>query len=139
MPRLIVLAPCENVIVSQDNKLSLISLLETINVGIPANQPIPPNSSIPMPWFAVTVWEREASDGNTEFESFVQAGHLQSTTANFRMTTPMHRIIGQILGFPLVFGEVRLKAFIRAVGTQQWNEKGTYPLIVQRFPDGPLH
>jgi hypothetical protein len=131
MPRLILFAPCENLIISNENKISLISLLETITVGIPQNQPIPANATLPMRWFALTTWERQHGDADREFESYIEAGPLRSITARFRMATPLHRVMAQIIGFPLQFGEMRLRAHFRQVGGE-FAVVGEYPLTVQR-------
>lgn len=133
MPRLILFAPCENLIVSNENKISLISLLEGVSLGLPPNQPVPPNATIPMRWFAVTIWEKQASDEGKEFESYVEAGHIRSHWAKFRMTKPKHRVVAQIIGFPVQFGEMRLKAHLREVGAGDDAVVGEYPLSVQQI------
>jgi hypothetical protein len=147
MPRLILFAPCENLIISQDNKVSIISLLENITIGLPANQPIPPNATLPMRWFALAVWEKELTDEGRTFESYIEAGHVQSIPARFQMTTALHRVAAQIIGFPLRIGGIRLRAFLREVGANQWASVGEYPLTVQQLPAdavpgapaGPVH
>ena len=139
MPRLVLLAPCENVIVSNENKISLISLLENLTFTFPANSPVPPNATAPMRWFALTVWEKEASDAGKEFESYVQIGPLRSATAKFKFKAPLHRVIAQIVGFPVVFGELRLTAFLKEVGVGDFAKVGDYPLTVQNVPPGPVN
>jgi hypothetical protein len=143
MPNLILFAACENLIISRENKVSLISLLENINIGLPPNQVIPPNASLPFNWFALTVWEKIPSDANKEFETQVEAGPLKSNIARFRIPTPLHRVAAQIVGFPIQLGQMRLKAYLREVGSSDWAVVGQYPLNVQRtitpVPGGPVH
>jgi hypothetical protein len=89
-----------------------------------------------MRWFALTIWERQPSDEGKEFESYVMVGPLKSNPAKFRILTPMHRVMSQIMGFPIRFGEMRLKAYIREVGGE-WSVVGDYPLTVQKIAATP--
>jgi hypothetical protein len=135
MPNIVLFAPCENLIVSQEQKISLISILETINIGLPANQVIPPNASLPLNWFTLALWEKVPSDQDKEFECYTQAAHVRSNPAKFKMATTLHKVVAQILGFPLALGPVRVKLCIREVGVGDFRTVSEYPLAVQRAPN----
>ena len=128
-------APCENLIISQEQKVSLISILETINVGLAPNQIIPPNANLPFNWFTLAIWEKVASDQNKTFECLTQAAHLRSNPSPFRMTTPLHKVVAQIFGFPLALGPVKVKLCIREAGVGEYRTVSEYPLSVQRAPN----
>ena len=134
MSRLICTLPCENFIVSQDNKVSLISLIEALVIGIPANAPIADNATIPMRWFAVCIFERLPGDENKEFETYVDVGSVRSVAARFKFAGRQHRVIHQIMGLPLQFGSLRLRTFLGEVGQTPVNV-GEYPLELQRLPE----
>lgn len=136
MPRLICLLPCENLIISNENKVSLISLLESINIALPSSQAIPPGSVVPMRWWAVTIWEREASDENREFETYVDIGTVKTQIAKFRVTTPMYRALHMIQGFPLAVGQNLLRAYLKDTTQTNFTEVGKYPITVQVSPTG---
>lgn len=142
MPRLICALPCENAIVSNDNRLSLISLLENLMIGIPAHAQVAPNTVIPMRWFAVCIFERQPGEENTEFETYVQIGNIRSLAARMRFvpTSKFHRVIHQLQGMPLTFGEARMRTYIGPVGQPQV-EVGDYPIEFQRGPQqtGPVN
>lgn len=132
MPRLICTLPCETAIISNENKLSLISLLEGMTIGVPPAQNLPVGASVPMRWFAVSVWEKTTADADKEYETYVEIGPIKSMPTKIKLTTPMHRVIAQITGFPIIFGELRLKTFIREMPSGAWTEAGYFPLVVQR-------
>jgi hypothetical protein len=135
MPRLICVLPCENVIVSGDNKVSLISLIEGLIVGIPANAPVAPNTTIPMKWFAVCIFERQPGDEAREFETLIEMGAMRSAPAKFRFVGAQHRVIHQMHGLPMQFGDLRLRAYIGQVGQNNMELiAGDYPLNIQRLP-----
>ena len=136
MPRLICVLPCETVIIANDNKVSMISLFENLMVGVPPNAPTAPNTVVPMKWFAVSIFERENGDDNREFETHIEFGHVHSATARFRFgANQTHRVIHQVLGFPLTFGELRIRAFIGEVGQTQL-PAGDFPVALTRLPQG---
>ena len=134
MPRLICALPCENAIVSNDNKLSLISLIESLDIGMPVDAQIAPNTVIPMRWYAVCIFEREPADDDKEFyETHVELGNVQSTPARFKFNqgATFHRVLHILQGLPLVFGPMRLRTFGGLVGQAQ-KLIGEYPITIQR-------
>jgi hypothetical protein len=94
-----------------------------------------------MRWFAVCIFEIQPGDENREFETHVQLGHITSLPARFRFipTARFHRVIHQLLGIPLVFGQVRLRVYAGPVGQAQI-EIGDYPIEIQRAAaPGPVN
>ncbi len=135
MPKVICALPCENVILSQDNKMSLISLMESLMVGVPKGAVVPANATLPMRWFAVCIFERQEGEETREFETYVEIGTVRSATAKFTFKGRMHRVIHQIAGVPVQFGELPMKVFLLKGGKSEL--VFTYPLSIQRLPEVP--
>lgn len=133
MPRLILFAPCENLIISSGNQVSLISVLEGITLALPETLGIPTGATVPMRWFVLMTWEREPTDDGKEYECYVEAAHIRSQILRFRLVTPLHRVVVQLMGFPLIFGGLRLRAFMHEVGGGDFVVVGDYPLEVHRL------
>lgn len=141
MPRLLVFAACDNVLLGNDNNVSLITLLNqiTLNIAEDAPDPLPADSTVPIRWFVYSEWEIAPEERGLGFEQRMQlfAGESQDakieTIAAF-MTKPdksRHRMIGQLQGFPLLpEGIHRLKLSIRPSGGDEWTPAGDYPFEV---------
>lgn len=139
MPRLVLFAACEKAIVDKSNVISLMSLLENINVQIPPGIIPPANALAPMPWTIFSLWQRTDNDHGEAFEqrsalvTAAGATLLETPVAliDFK-ASPLHRVVSQIVGMPIAnAGSHNLKAFIREKGTSNWIEAGTYPLSIQ--------
>jgi hypothetical protein len=137
MPKLLVFAACENVVVDQNNIVSLHSLLENINVQVPPGFIAPPNAGTPIRWFIFSLWQRESSDQGKTFEqrsALVTADGivvLETPIAVFEIKAPQHRIISQVMGMPISkVGGHLVKTFIREKGDGAWTEAGSYPITI---------
>jgi hypothetical protein len=70
MPRLLVFAPCEKVIISQaDNTATLITVLSGIAAEYEKEGAPPPGKrlSLPIRWTIFSLWKKESTDGDKEF------------------------------------------------------------------------
>jgi hypothetical protein len=140
MLELLVFAPCEKIIIDDDDKLtSMIVLMEAVDIRKPDD--FPPDAVVPMSWNILCLWHRprevEAEIryeqridllrpdgevvGNSEV-SFVVGNKFR----NFRNKVRMN-------GFPVgVEGECRIKLFLREAGESiEWREMATYPIVVR--------
>lgn len=81
MPRLLLFAPCEKVIIDgQSNQVTVISLIQDVKIAAPSGASaieIPQGSVAPFPWSVLTIWERESGDQNVRYE---QSSILRSPT-----------------------------------------------------------
>src|SRR5690242_20899801 len=107
MPTLLLFAPCEKVIIGQgDNSLSLISVLQTVQVSLLSHPPVEKNAFIASRWFVAVLWQKEPSDGDVEFEQRIAladpAGEFRiDQIMPFQMEKPSHRIVCEMSGFPI--------------------------------------
>jgi hypothetical protein len=138
MPKLLVFAPCEKVIIDQsENTVSLVTLLGDLQVGVVPGTAVPKDSTTPLHWSAFALWHREASDEGKQYESRCTLvspnGNIliESGTAVFEMTKAGNNNVHRFLGFPVWEpGKCWLKLWIREVGSSQWNEIASYPIGV---------
>jgi len=141
MPRLLFFVACEKVIVDQrTNVISLMSLLDDVNVQIPPNAPPPPSGAvIPMQWTIVSTFLAEPGDTGKQFEqrsALVNSNEtplVQTPVALFSMTGAQHRIISQINGMPVgTAARLTLRCYFREKGTNVWQTKGEgYPINIK--------
>jgi hypothetical protein len=138
MPKLLLFAACEQVITDVTNTLSLMKLLQEITVNLPAGVPSPPgNAGSPMQWSVVSIFAQQPGDSTKRFEHYVtlttSGGQIlvQTPISLFELKTDQHRIIGQVMGFPIGYADtLQLKCFLREKGNTNWNECGSYPIKV---------
>ena len=138
MPQLLVFAPCEKVIISQDeNNPTLIALLTQIGGEI-GGGPMPPNelTAVPLSWSIFTLWHYEAGDENRKYE---QVLILRSPSGEAKMTSPRpipfkpesnHRVVIRMPHFPIQNGEWKIELYLHNL-EEAMPEKPTavYPLI----------
>jgi len=136
MPKVLIFAPCEKIIISQDNVVSLVSMFQDIKVTLPSDKPVPQHAVFPMKWEVFTLWQRNEQESGKEFEEkctlLSEDGNaLVTVSIKFVLTETFNRIVMQFLGFPLVKGRCLLKAWLRETGGQSdWNEIAEYPLSI---------
>ena len=111
LPKLLLFAPCEKVIVDQNNVTSLITILEEITVDIPAtlDADVEKTPVAPLKWDVIALWaETEGDEPGTIFQ--MRLALIDPTgapvglegSAEFRFADkPHHRVVLTILGFPI--------------------------------------
>jgi hypothetical protein len=144
MPRLVLFAACEKAIIDQNtNVLSLMSLLQDINVQLPPGITPPPNTAIPMSWTIVSVWQQAPADQGKTFEQrctlVTQSGAtlMETPVAGFETKTEFHRVINQVMGLHInPVGSRLVKCFMREKSSAHWAETGTYPISIKWVTTG---
>lgn len=137
---LLIFAPCLKVVVDkEDNSLSLISILQEVQVGFPsgAPEPIPAGTSAPLGWYAFALWRREENEAGKRFEQRVvlrsSAGEtLADATTEFQGDKLQHRVSLRFVGFPVwAEGACSLHLYLREVGQAEWEEFPAFPLEIK--------
>jgi len=146
MPKLLLFAPCEKVIVDREtNNTSLISLLESLNIQVKRSETdkIPPDAQIPLPWHILTLWQSEPGDESKTWEQRVLVDLPQALDVTLKIAfepgKPNYRNILSIVGFPirsiLNLDRCMIKLFIREEEGRSWELKAEYPIAI-RHPKG---
>lgn len=142
MPKLLLFAPCEKVIVANDNTISLLTIFEEMQINIPLaeEEKLPVNAQIPLKWFIFCLWQAEADEQKTIFEQLVEVTlpgdkAITGETTKIEFEKPHHRVITQLLVFPVTpSGLATISVKLRALPNENWDPIATYPLLIQR-PD----
>src|SRR5689334_10891278 len=108
--RLQLFAACEKVIQADDRTLSLITLLDQMEVNMPPNVELPENAAVPTRWAVLAVWRIEDSDANRLYEQYIdvvsEAGvsiiHTEAMRIN--VSAPYYRLISPIVQLPVTAG-----------------------------------
>jgi hypothetical protein len=137
MPKLLIFAPCEKIIVALDNTLSMITILENLEVHVPSDKPVPPNSIFPMKWAIFTLWQRQEGEEDKEFEEKCdllseEGKNLTTASVKFKLPKQKARVLMNMRGFPLNPGQCKIKMYIRESDTtsEEWIEIAEYPLRI---------
>lgn len=141
MPKLLLLAACEQVIIDLNNTVSLLKLIQEVTAQVPAGMTPPLNAASPMQWRVVAIFEQEAGDQDKRFEQYTalvsSSGDslFQTPISLFEMKAEQHRITTEVNGIPVGrVGKHQVKCFLREKGTVQWKECGSYPLRIKWAP-----
>ena len=141
MLELLIFAPCERAILGDDDLVSMVVILEAINLETSID--FPANAVFPMTWAVVSMWSRteEVQDSLT-YEQRVDVirpdGVLAgSTSTEFTVTNSYHnyRNISKFTNFPVgVTGDSIIKLFLREAGeNNEWREMAKYPVKINHI------
>lgn len=138
MLTLLIFAPCEKIILGQDDTASIINVLETVKVNVTGD--LPPNALIPFRWSLMSLWKRdETPDTPIEFEQHVEVLRRDDSVAaqgtnTFTVSSNhlMYRLIAEFPVFPIGQpGTVLVKSRIRQVNPEtEWRDVAEFPLLV---------
>ena len=138
MPKLLIFAPCDKVIIGVgDNNASLIDILQNINIGMAAGKPIPENAMAAMRWAVFAMWLKEPEDEGKSYKQRVQllspSGKvLTEVITEFQLKKAVHRVANGLQGFPIgEVGEHSLKLCLwEGKKEPEWREIAMFPLTV---------
>ncbi len=137
MPRLLLFVVCERVIVSQENIPSIINILQRVSIGMPAEDQIPEEATLPLRWYAFTMWHRQSGDEGKRYnqEVVLQAPDgtiLGSSGSSFEMKYATQRIASEFPSFPIKqFGPYAIKLYLGEEGGER-KEIAEFPIEVAR-------
>ena len=139
MPKLLLFAPCEKVLIDESTKsISLIAVLQEIHYKVPPGATLPTNASIPLQWSIVTLWQEEPPDAEVEFEQRVAlTTHsnqmLFENVSRWRFEKPNQRMIANVSGFPASGGRrLSINLSYRVASARDWIDVASFPLEVMQ-------
>lgn len=145
MPRLMFFGTCQKAIIDRsDGNVSMIGLLHSIVIKMPAASVLPDDALVPATWASVASWVREADDQEKTFQSkvelFSSSGEIFTTVEGdpFTIHTPSYSTTTNSNGFPVgQQGIYTIKVSLKEVGEDQWEEKGSCTIEVSHvFVEG---
>lgn len=144
MPRLLIFAPCEKVIIDQNNVISIISVLQELRVELPE---LPRDTDgktpvVPMKWDVLSFWTRTDDDEpqtvyrarfaliaptGTELSGFGSAGEFSfENKINYRLITT-------VLGFPVLHeGRHVVRLWLTKKGDAEGDPVSEFPIVLNR-------
>lgn len=132
-------APCEKVIIDQNNNPSLIGVIQGLTSPLPTETRVPQDAFGLMRWDIFTLWQRQEGDEEGEYEQECQLiGPDGSTTIQasmrFKFVAPTQRNIMSMYGFPLTsIGGHLLKLWLRDLrDPSSLDEIASFPLTISR-------
>src|SRR5579863_1752666 len=135
MPKLLLFAPCEKVLVDELTRTtSLIGVLQELHYKVPPGTPIQPNALLPLNWQVISLWqEEEPADAGVEFEQRLvlenTAGQaLFANEVKWRFTRPSHRMVANVPGLPIGSRKLMLRLSYRVPPSRDWIEAGSFPI-----------
>src|SRR5437016_1067839 len=139
MPKLLLFAPCEKLIIDEQKNPTLICILQRISVTLPPNVQLTKELLAPREWDICTIWEPGEGDSKDTFSQHIEiilpdgSNSQLSATGEFTFQeNTLHRNNIHINGFPIgLAGEYRIKLWLESGNTKQTVVGPvTYPIIV---------
>jgi hypothetical protein len=140
MPQLLVFAPCEKVIVSQeDNNPTLIAILTELGGTVELEKGANPGEAkiLPFRWSVFTMWRSEPEDSEKHFEQIVRllspSGAMAlEHIAPFRLLKATHRLNLNLMVLPIAEAGIwNIELRFREVGAEMPSvATAVYPLKV---------
>jgi hypothetical protein len=138
MPQLLLFLPCEKAIVNeQDNNLSVIEILDTVNVTVPGDFEVPQDAVAPLQWAIVTVWQITPEDSEKQYEQRTCVIHPDGretlvAIGSIAVLQGKQRTIVMVTNYPVgQEGEYAVSLSLReASDGSNWREISRYPVTV---------
>ena len=137
MPKLLMLAPCENVLIHRDHdSASLINVITMILLPETSEEALS-DAMVPLRWFFFCDWEMLQEDRGVRFEQRLrmtdgEKSYLETNQAFTGLERMLHHRVAAVFhAFPLVPpGTYHFEISIRKVETEDWIVGGSYPIEV---------
>ena len=139
MPKLLVFAVCEKIIVDDSGNATLITLLNEIHIALPTDGTVlPPDALAPKEWAVFAMWAVEQEDFGHDFVQEMEMSFEDGTIFK-KQSLPFHvkpdvRVAvnrANIIGFPIgKQGSFTVTVWLRGDGTNIDRDKHSYPVFV---------
>ena len=146
MPDVHLFAPCEKALIDPaTNRWSLVSIIDSV-WPIAEREPSPDDPALIQgtryllaPFFICTQWGRSERDTTQDFEQlvFMKAPDDRETPVGepmpFSLDRPVHRVLQQAHITCRMTGRYILLLKIRPAGTEEWETKAAFPLVLEEI------
>ena len=144
MPKLLIFAPCEKVIIDQNNVISIITVLQELRIELPEPPPEVDGKTpvVPIKWDVVTLWTKTDADApetvyQTRFALIDPMGMALEGldgSAEFSFADKTHyRVITTVLGFPVRHdGRYVVRLWIHKKGETEGDPVAEFPIALNR-------
>ena len=144
MPKLLIFAPCEKVIIDQNNVISIITVLQELRIELPAPPPEVDGKTpvVPIKWDVVTLWTKTDADApetvyQTRFALIDPMGAALEGldgSAEFSFADKTYyRVVTTVLGFPIRHdGRYVVRLWIHKKGEAEGDPVAEFPIALNR-------
>jgi hypothetical protein len=141
MPKLLLFAPCEKVIIDRESgTASLITILQDVTISIPSDAQLPEKAAVPLRWYVFTVWHKQPGEEGKRFAQEIElrgpdGSSTVSATSQFEMADQSyHRVTSFFPSFPIwQSGWHALKLYLREDKEgEEKREVASFPLNIIR-------
>jgi hypothetical protein len=142
MITLLIYAPCEKVIVSDENTASVISIMESVGVNVAGD--IPADALAPIRWSILSLWKRDQENQEAiEIEERADVLRPDGTVATggstkFTVTSEhlFYRTLVHLPVFPIGLpGFVKVRCRTRQTSPEtEWRDIAEFPVLVIHHP-----
>ena len=140
MPNLLLMVPCEVVVIAENGLPTLVNILSEFTMGgLP--EIVPQQAAIPYRWFIFSEWQLAPEDLHNNWEQRVRLTNVAGVNTGLDHIAemipdpnkPLHRMIATLNFFPILpQGNYALEISIRRSGQPNWEVRQLYPLSVKR-------
>lgn len=136
MPKLLIFAPCEKIIIDDQGNATLIVIMQNVSVSVSEGSELPRDAVTPKEWAVFTLWQPMPEDAGQKFVQVLQAlmpdrSEFKRGELSFEMQenkTQQNRI--NIVGFPIGQpGQITVNMWLE-VDSEQVGETYSFPLTV---------
>lgn len=145
MPKLLIFAPCERVIIDQNNVTSIFTILQELRFEAPEPPPDPEGRVpvAPIKWDVLSLWMRtEGDEPGTVYETRFALvdptgnaipGFAASVEFTFLEGKTNHRVVTTLLGFPIhPEGRYLVRLWLHEKGEPEGGPVSEFPILVVR-------
>ena len=139
MPRLLIFAACEKVIIDTEGLVSLIDVIEKVEAKIPREVQLPPGTQVPLRWETISVWSLDETEAGlyeqmTEMVTYDGAVPMHTEPKTLESHIPGSKtgvkIASTLSAIPITEGRLELRLSYRKIGDPEWTVAATYPVEV---------
>ena len=123
MPKLALLAACDNVLLDDDQNPTLVSVFCALDAANQGGGEIPNNALAPKIWFVLSMWFAEQNEIGKSFTQKIQivlpdGSEFGSGSEEFTMVKRSHTLKIRVVGLPIGYeGKITVKAWLESLNT----------------------
>ncbi len=130
MPKPLIFAACEKIIIDDQGNASLIVLLQNVTVMVKRNETIPQNAVTPKEWAIFASWQTQANENGKKLRQIMEITYPKAEL-DFVVAEPSDQNRVNIVGFPVgQSGQYSIRMWLEE-NARKVTEELVYPFSVK--------